>query len=103
MSFGLDFIGPRGGELAIAFATGCGAGYAFCVRTIHKMLQTHSDAAHEECVRRITKLEEEKRELSDRVQLIEERWMMGANRQLAQVHDSSVRVLGAEKLGGPVE
>lgn len=100
---GLDFVGPNGGEIAIAFGTGCAAGYAFCVRTIHKMLQMHSDKQHEECVARIEKLEAEKKRLEDRVHIIEERWMMGSERQRAQLHDSSVRVLGADKLGGPVE
>lgn len=95
MSEGLEFLGPRGGELAIAFGAGCAAGYAFCVRTIHTMLQRHTDKQHEECVERITNLEKA-------LKIMEERWLYGTSRQMAQMSDSSIRVLGEEKLGGPI-
>lgn len=102
----LDFLGSNGGQIAIAFGTGCAAGYAFCVRTIHQMLKTHSEHAHDECIKRIEKLEEEKQKLADRLHLIEERWMMGTERQKLQLSDSSIHLLDSQnKLGrgGPQE
>jgi len=31
------FLGPNGGEIALAFGAGCAAGYAFCMRTLYKV------------------------------------------------------------------
>ena len=30
----MDFLGPMGGALAVAFGSGCAAGYGFAVKTI---------------------------------------------------------------------
>lgn len=100
MGFGVDFGGAHGGELAIAFGTGCAAGYAFCLRTVHKMLQAHADKEHSTCLQRIEKLENDKGKLEERVHLLEERLVMGAIRQREQLSDSSIRILGEDKLGG---
>lgn len=98
-----DLLGPLGGQLALAFAAGCAAGYAFCVRTIHRMLQLHTEKEHERCMERIAALEKERDRVEERLKVVEDRWVSGTQRELAQLHISSVRVLGADKLGGPVE
>ena len=103
MSAGLDYLGPVGGQLALAFGAGCIAGYGFCMRTIYKLLQTSSDTRHEDCMKRITDLEADKEELKQRLVIVEDRLFSGTVRQLAQLEESGLRILGADKLGGPVE
>lgn len=88
-----SFLGAHGGQLALAFGSGCVAGYGFCMRTIYKLLETKSDKEHQECLNRIIKLEQEKAEMSARLELIEDRMFVGQERQLAQIRQSTARVL----------
>ena len=88
-----SLLGPSGGQLAIAFGAGCAAGYAFCIRTVYKLLGNHSDSRHNDCMKRIEELASENKKLNDRIVTLEERLYMGSNRQLAQVHESSVKLL----------
>lgn len=95
-------LGEHGGQLAVAFGAGCVAGYGFCMRTIYKLLQTRSDAEHQRCLDRIDVLEREKDALEYRMKEVEDRVYMGQLRQLEQIRESSLTILGGEQLGrGP--
>lgn len=94
------FLGPSGGELALVFAAGCVAGYAFCIRTLYKVLKEQKDKDESECSKRIEKLEEENKELEKRIAILEDRLFHGMSRQAAQVRESTAQILGREKLGG---
>ena len=87
------FLGAHGGQLALAFGSGCVAGYGFCMRTIYKLLETKSEKEHQECLNRIVKLEEEKQDLTTRLGIIEDRLFSGQERQLAQIRQSTVHLL----------
>lgn len=87
-------LGPMGGELAIAFGAGCAAGYAFCLRTVYKMLKANCDA-------HIESLQKENTAVRHRLAIAEDRLYQGTSRQMAQIRESEVRVLGANKLGQP--
>jgi hypothetical protein len=93
------FLGPDGGLLAIAFAAGCTMGYAFCVRTLYKILKEQKATDHDSCLERIAALERDKEELKSRLTLLEDRLYHGQARQLEQIRDSSVEILGRHKLG----
>lgn len=95
-----DFLGPLGGQLALAFAAGCAAGYAFCMRTLYKMLKDQKKGEHDDCMERIGALEKDKDELKARVLILEDRLYHGGLRQAQQIRESTVHVLGREKLGG---
>lgn len=92
-------LGPQGGQLALAFGTGCAAGYAFCLRTVYKLLASHKDAENKTCMERINLLASENNDLRERMTVLEDRWYMGSQRQTEQIRQSSVQVLGKEKLG----
>lgn len=93
----LDHIlGPRGGELALAFGAGCTAGWAFCMRTLYKVLKERRDAEHEEAKARAAVLESELKQTNER--------LFGEMRQLSQVRESSFEVLDTDgKFGSPNE
>lgn len=93
-----SLLGPFGGQLALAFGAGCAAGYAFCVRTVYKLLGSHGDARHADCIKQIEALKDANEELKLRVVVLEDRLYSGSNRQMAQMRDSEIRVLGADKL-----
>lgn len=86
-------LGEHGGQLAIAFGAGCVAGYGFCMRTIYKLLQSHRDKEHDICMDRIQSLEREKEALSYRITQMEDRMFHGQERQLAQIRESSLRII----------
>lgn len=88
-----QFLGAHGGQLALAFGSGCVAGYGFCMRTIYKLLEQHSEKELQACTDRIKKLEEDKDELKTRLQIVEDRLFSGQERQLAQIKLSGARVL----------
>lgn len=88
-----EFLGAHGGQLALAFGSGCVAGYGFCMRTIYKLLEARSEKEHQECLDRIVKLEEEKQDLVARLEVIEDRLFMGQERQLAQIRESTRRLM----------
>lgn len=87
------FLGPDGGLLAIAFAAGCTMGYAFCVRTLCKVLKEQKQENHDTCLERIKALEDEKDELKTRLAIIEDRLYHGQTRQLEQTRQSSVEIM----------
>lgn len=78
-------LGPHGGEIALAFSAGAGAGYAFCMRTVYKALKEQREGDHAEC-------KEEIRELKGRIVTLEER-LYGQLRNNAQLHDSGISLL----------
>lgn len=88
-----SYLGAHGGQLALAFGSGCVAGYGFCMRTIYKLLEAHSEKSHQECLQRVMTLEKEKDDLKQRLAIIEDRLFSGQERQLAQVRESSARVM----------
>ena len=99
---GLDIsqlLGPLGGQLALAFAAGCTGGYAFCVRTIYRLLGDSNMRLHKTCLEQCEELKRENEDLKDRIRLLEERLFFGQARQLEQVRESSVRVLGSDTIG----
>lgn len=65
-----NLLGPMGGQLALAFGTGCAAGYAFCLRTVYKLLATHKDDENKTCIERINKLENENNDLRERLTVL---------------------------------
>lgn len=96
-----QLLGPLGGQLALAFGAGCAAGYAFCIRTVYKLLNSHHDIQHQACLAAIDRLRSDNEELKQRVIVLEDRLYHGTSRQLDQIRDSSIRVLGEHKLGKP--
>ena len=98
-----QLLGPLGGALAVAFGGGCAAGYTFCIRTVYKLLGDGHAKLHNSCLERVEILEREKHDLAERVRLLEERLYYGHARQLEQVRESTVRVLGADKIGGQTD
>jgi hypothetical protein len=94
-----DLLGPLGGQLALAFGAGCAAGYAFCLRTVHKMLGEHAQLQYKECLDRVETMQRANDKLQERVTTLEERLYSGTARQMAQIRESELRVLGADKLG----
>lgn len=81
-----QFIGPVGGLLALSYAAGWITAEKR-VRGYIRKLETTNAADQAECNRRITLLE-------DRCQELEDRSYHGQERQLAQVRESSYRVIG---------
>lgn len=100
-----DLLGQVGGALAIAYGAGAASGWAFAIRTafrsvkrqveeqrdahaqqIERMEQAHR-RSQEDCDRRITQLEREMRDLS-------ERYTAGLERQLAQARQSAEEMTG---------
>ena len=92
-----QLLGPLGGQLAIAFGAGCASGYAFCLRTVYKLLSVHTDARHNDCMQRIVKLEEEREDLKQRITILEDRLYSGHARQMEQMRESTVRIIGEDK------
>jgi hypothetical protein len=89
-----SLLGPFGGQLAIAFGAGCTAGYAFCIRTIYRLLNKHAETQHADCQMQVNMLRE-------RLTILEDRLHSGTMRQMAQMRESEVRVIGEDKLGRP--
>lgn len=88
-----QFLGAHGGQLALAFGSGCVAGYGFCMRTIYRLLEKHTEKQLTACTDRIEVLENDKKELHARMQMVEDRLYTGQERQLAQIKLSSGRVM----------
>lgn len=96
-----SLLGPIGGQLALAFGVGCATGYAFCLRTVYKLLSKHSGERLSDCVKRIEGLKASNKRLEERIVLLEERLYSGSIRQMSQMRESEVRVLGVDRLGRP--
>lgn len=96
----IDFLGAHGGQIALAFGAGCVAGYGFCMRTIYQLSQSRSEKEHQRCLDRIMDLEKEKDSLLTRMKDVEDRVYSGQLRQLEQIRESSVRILGGSNIGG---
>jgi hypothetical protein len=87
-------LGPLGGLLALAFGAGCTAGYAFCLRTVYKLLDKTSETIRTTFEERLHDMTKERDNCQARVRLLEDRLYLGQTRQLEQIRESSVRVLG---------
>jgi hypothetical protein len=94
-----SLLGPDGGQIAIAFGAGCTAGYAFCIRTVYKMLGKHADKQHADCLEHVESLRADNRALNERMTILEDRLYTGTVRQMTQMRESGIRVLGEEKIG----
>jgi hypothetical protein len=95
-------LGPLGGALGIAFAAGSAAGYAFCVRTVYKLLGEGNNKLYDNCLEHCKQLQDENDDLRKRALVLEERLYFGQTRQLEQIRDSSVTILGRDKLAGGI-
>lgn len=89
-------LGPLGGVVALAFAAGAAAGWGFCVATILRVtnkqiarLEKELEQERADCAREIA-------ELKQRLQIVEDRYTTGMERQLGQIRRSSRRILGDE-------
>lgn len=84
-----QFIGPLGGLLSVAFGMGCVAGWGFAMKLMNgRIRDLKADVLRErdECHRRVGDLETQVRALNDFM-------LHGMERQLAQVRESSVRII----------
>lgn len=84
-----QFIGPLGGLLSVAFGMGCIAGWGFAMKLMNgriRDLKTDVEREREDCHRRVEDLETQVRKLNDFM-------LHGMERQLAQVRESSLRII----------
>lgn len=93
--------GPLGGIIAIAYGAGAASGYAFCIRTMYKILKSQSDKDEEECKERlleankeIERLQEKCEGMTGEIRVLNERLILGINRQQEQTRESGMRLLG---------
>lgn len=106
MSFDFGSLaGPLGGILAIAYGAGAASGYAFCLRTMYKILKAQSEKDESECKDRIAKAESEVGRIQDKCEALQrecdslkERLIGGTERQLAQVRDSGLKMVEKGKI-----
>lgn len=92
-------LGPLGGIVALAFASGAASGWGFCVLTLLRITNKHIERLENE-------LRDEKKQCADqiaaltqRVKEVEDRYTNGMERQLSQVRQSSVAIIERGKDG----
>lgn len=91
MATSIDFTGPVGGILAIAYGAGAASGWFFCLRTMYKLLADQSKKVEDDCK---VQLEEERAEHK----LTRERLLLAMDREKAQIHQSLPVIFGRQKL-----
>lgn len=79
-----SLTGPLGGIIAIAYGAGAASGYAFCLRTMYKILKAQADKDEQGCKQRILELTNEKNDLLRQVETLQERLIGGLERQQMQ-------------------
>lgn len=97
--------GPLGGLLAIAYGAGAASGYAFCLRTMYKILKAQAEKDETECKERIAKAEAETERVIDRCETLQrecdglkERLIGGTQRQLTQVRESGLTLVDPNRI-----
>jgi phosphoenolpyruvate-protein kinase (PTS system EI component) len=93
--------GPFGGLIAMAYAMGAASGYAFCLRTMYKILKEQAAKDETAWQKRIENLEHQLADAQDQIRVLQERLMGGMERQAAQVRESSLHILSRGKLDDP--
>lgn len=93
--------GPLGGIIAIAYGAGAASGYAFCLRTMYKILRTQADKDESECKERLLEANKEIERLQEKcdtrdgeIRVLNERLIMGIERQRLQANESGLKLLG---------
>lgn len=92
-----SFTGPLGGVIAIAWGAGAVSGYAFCLRTMYKLIKSQAEKDEKECEERLHDAKREMEGLLRRydekqrvIDALQERLLNGMTRQAAQIADSAV-------------
>jgi hypothetical protein len=105
-----QLAGPIGGLIAMGYAAGSISGWTFCLRTMYKILKTQCDKdetkwkeREEQLLDRIEAQERKSEQDSKQIAILQDRLLHGMERQAAQIRDSSVHLLGRDKIGGPLE
>lgn len=86
-------LGPLGGLIAIAYGAGAASGYAFCLRTMYKILKAHTDKTEQQCEKRCDELEEACHQKDAEIKQLNERLIFGLERQKIATHDAGVYLI----------
>lgn len=92
-------LGPIGGVIALAYAAGAASGYAFCLRTMYKILKIQADKDETECEKRLDAADHKIQALEDQVKLLNERLLHGMERQHDQVNRAGIYLLNKKDIG----
>lgn len=88
-----SFTGSLGGIIAIAWGAGAASGYAFCLRTMYKILREQASKDEVECAARLEELKKEKQDLAEQVESLQRQLIGGLERQLSQTSQSGLALL----------
>lgn len=88
-----SLLGPVGGLIAIAYAAGAASGYAFCLRTMYKILKAQADKDELKCEEEVEHYKKRVAELERECRTLNDRLIFGLERQKEATHNAGVYLL----------
>lgn len=99
-----SLTGPLGGIIAIAYGAGAASGYAFCLRTMYKILKAQAEKDEKECEDRLAAAQRDNDRLIERldtkqiqIDTLNERLIGGMARQADQIRSSGMKLLESKR------
>ncbi len=89
-----SFLGPVGGLIAIAYGAGAASGYAFCLRTMYKILKSQSEKDEKKCEDEVEEYKKKNAELERECKALNERLIFGIEHQREATHNAGMYLLG---------
>lgn len=92
-----SLTGPLGGVIAVAYGAGAASGYAFCLRTLYKLLKAQLDKDENEANERIKGLISTCAARDRQIEILQDRLLYGLDRQKSQISRAGLSLLGKEE------